>query len=500
MTTGAGGRLTTLCLMVFVLSGCAVGPDFVRPPPPGVTAYTAEPVSGVIASGAGYRSQRLHPGGALPAQWWALFRWPRLNSVVVRALRENPTLDEARATLAAAQENVAVARGGLFPQLDLSASAQRLKSAGGQTDAFAPAFTRSGISNLYSLGTNVSYDADVFGGIRRRVEQQQALAEKQNYQLAAACLVLTGDAVTQAITIAALRAQIEATEAVIRIDEQTLSLVRQEYAAGKVPRTDVLTAGTELASDRAQLPVLEQALSTARHALALLAGQFPANWSPPDFSLDDFSLPENLPITLPSKLVQQRPDILAAQAQLHADSAAIGVATAQLFPSITLSGSIGQEALDTSSIFSAVNRFWSLSAGVLAPVFHGGALMAQRRAAMDIYKASLANYELTVLQGFEQVGDTLRALVHDAQLLDAEQAVFDSASESLKMQRTAYTAGKVTILSLIDAERVYQQARLSLVRARAQRLQDSAQLLVALGGGWWNNAAAIEGMAVNQGG
>lgn len=487
-------------LLVFALIGCAVGPDFMRPAAPKTTRYTAAPTSRDIVSSAGYRTQHLRSGESLPAQWWTLFRSPRLNAVVVEAINGSPTLPAARATLAAARENVSAARGGLFPQLDLSASAQRLGSGGGRTAGSRPAVAGGGIYNLYSLGASVSYDPDIFGGVRRRVEQQQALAEEQNYQLAAAYLVLTGEVVSRAITIAALRAEIQAVVAVIRTDERTLSLVNQEYKAGKVPRTDVLTATTQLASDRAQLPALEQQLTIARHAVAILAGHFPANWRPPEFSLDDFTLPENLPLSLPSRLVRQRPDILAAQAQLHADSAAVGVATAQLFPNITLTGSIGQEALATSNIFSAANRFWSLSAGLLAPVFHGGALMAQRRAAQDIYKASLATYELTVLQGFQQVGDTLRALDHDAQLLDAEQAVFDSASESLNLQRAAYAAGKVTILSLIDAERVYQQAHLSLVQARAQRLQDSAELLVALGGGWWKNGAAVEGTTAKQGG
>lgn len=470
--------------LAVALAGCAVGPDFVRPAQPRLEGYTASAVPATISSTTGEPVQHIQLGERISAQWWQLFRSPALDHVIRAAIRQNRTLAAARATLAAAQQSVVAARGGLFPQLDLSASAERHKSSALRTvpSGFQ---TGAGITNLFSIGPTVSYDADVFGGTRRKVEQQQALADFQNYQLAAAYLTLTGNAVTQAIAIASLRAQIQATQEVIANDQQNLSLVRQEFEAGKVARIDILTAQTQLASDRTALPTLHQQLSSARHALATLTGRPPAVWSAPDFDLEEFTLPRELPLSLPSNLVRQRPDILAAEAQLHADNAAIGVATAQLYPSITLSGSFGQQSLSTDTLFNAANQFWSLSAGMLAPIFHGGTLLAQRRAAIDTYRASLATYEQTVLQGFQQVADTLRALAHDAELVDAEREVLDSASQSLELQRISYTAGKTTILNLIDSQRAYQQARLGFVRAQAQRLQDSAQLLVALGGGWW---------------
>lgn len=466
------GPLMGIAGLAVALAGCTLGPDFVRPAQPRITGYTATETPGVIVSATGEPAQHVEIGKEISAQWWDLFHSPALSEVVQHAIGENRTLAAAHATLAAAQESVAAARGGLFPQVDVTANIQRRKS-----DAQ--------ISNLYSLGANIIYAVDVFGGTRRKVEQQGALADFQSYQLAAAYLTLTGNAITQAITIASLRAQIQATEEVIANDQQNLSLVRQEFEAGKVARIDVLTAETQLASDRTSLPTLRQQLSSARHALAILTGRAPVVWSAPDFDLKDFTLPENLPLSLPSQLVRQRPDILAAEAQLHADSAAIGIATAQLYPSITLSGSFGQQSSDTSTLFSAANQFWSLSAGVLAPIFRGGTLEAQRRAAIDTYQASLASYEQTVLQGFQQVADTLRALAHDAELVDAQRQVLDSASESLELQRISYAAGKTNILNLIDAQRAYQQAHLGFVRAQAQRLQDSAQLFVALGGGWW---------------
>lgn len=478
--------VASLGLLAVVLSGCTVGPNFVRPAQPRVNDYTATRTPVTMAPTTGEPVQHIEAGAQISALWWQLFRSPALDEVVRYAIRENRTLAAARETLKAAQENVVAARGGLFPQVDVAASAERRQSPA-LSGSSSGLVSRGRISNLYSLGPSVSYAADVFGGTRRQIEQQQALADFQGYQLAAAYLTLTGNAVSEAITIASLRAQIQATQEVIAGDEQTLALVRQAFEAGKVARTDVLTAETQLASDRTALPTLRQQLSAARHALAILTGRVPAVWSAPAFDLQDFTLPEELPLSLPSKLVRQRPDILAAEAQLHADSAAIGVVTAQLYPSITLSASLGQQALSTGTLFSGASQFWSLSAGLLAPIFHGGTLEAQRRAAIDTYRASLATYEETVLQGFQQVADTLRALEHDAELVDAQRQVLDTASESLQLQRVSYAAGKTTILNLIDSERVYQQARLGFVRAQAQRLQDSAQLFVALGGGWWES-------------
>jgi NodT family efflux transporter outer membrane factor (OMF) lipoprotein len=472
--------------LAVALSGCAVGPNFVRPAPPNLQGYTASPPPAGFASTTGAGNQRVHLGQEISAEWWDLFHSPALDSVVRDALAGSPTLAAAQAALAAAKENVAAARGSFFPQVDVAASLERSRASALRSGS-GPSGGRSGgapTTNLYSVGPTVSYPLDVFGGTRRKMEQQQALADFQGYELAAAYLTLTGSAVTEGMTIASVRAQIQATEEVVAEDERNLSLVRQEFEAGKVARTDVLSAETQLASDRTALPALQQQLSSARHALSILTGRSPAQWSPPAFALPEFTLPPDLPLSLPSVLVRQRPDILAAEAQLHADSAAIGVATAQLYPNITLSASLAQEALTAGSLFNGVNTFWSLAAGLTAPLFHGGTLEAQRRAAIDTYRASLATYEQTVLQAFQQVADSLQALAHDAEAVDAERQVLDVASAALDLQRQSYAAGKTNILQLIDAERSYQQARLGSARAEAQRLLDTAQLFVALGGGW----------------
>ena len=457
-------------LLVLVLSGCAVGPNFERPAAPEGERYTAQPLPEKIVSSSGAESQHLRPGESIPAQWWRLFGSSSLEEVLRAALDGSRTLAAAKATLAAARENVLAVRGGYWPKLDASAGAMRQKSS----------------PTLYAVGATASYAPDAFGATARSVEEQEALADLQGYELAAAYLTLTGDVVTQAINIASLRAQLQASEEVVADDARNLELVRLKFDAGKVPRTDVLTAETQLASDRTVLPALRQQLAAARDALVILAGRAPAAWSPPEFALEDFTLPGELPVSLPSALARQRPDILAAEARLHADSAAIGVATANLYPNLVISAALSQQSSDSGALLRSASSFWNLAGDLTAPLFHGGTLRAQRRAAVQTYKASLATYEQTVLQGLQQVADTLQALGHDTELVDAQRSLLDSASAALTLQRESYAAGKSDVLQLISAERAYQQARLGSVRARAQRLQDTAQLFVALGGGWWD--------------
>lgn len=474
-------------VLIVGLASCAVGPDFVRPAPPAAVGYTSSEVPPVVAPGANQAEQRLATGQTVSAQWWQLFHSERLNQVLQQAIAGNRTLETARATLAQAQQAVIQARGGFYPQVNLSAMAQRQRASSSGLGGAGSAVIASAPVNLYSVGATVSYAPDAFGGTRRRVEQQEALAESQRYQLAAAYLTLTGNAVSQAINIASARLQVSVVEAIIADDEQNLRLVQTKFDAGKAARSDVLTAESQLANDRTQLPPLRQQLSAARHALSILAGKFPAEWSPPDFDFAEYALPEELPASLPSQLVRQRPDILAAEAQLHANSAAIGVATAQMYPDITLSGSISLESLSTATLFQGSSRIWSVVSELTAPVFHGGALEAQKQGAVEAFRASLATYQQTVLQAFGQVADTLRALGHDAELTAAQKRALDTSSESLALQRLSYEAGKSSLLQLLDAERTQQQARLGYARAQAQRFQDTAQLFVAMGGGWWND-------------
>ena len=463
------------------LGSCAVGPNFVRPAAPEVAAYTATEPPATLAPGSGEPEQRFVAGQAIAAAWWELFRSPQLTAVVAQAIAGNQTLAAAKATLAQAQDALAVARAAFYPQINAAMNVQRQQFSTSRSEV-----RDTSAFNLFSLGPTVSYSPDVFGGTRRLVEEQAAQAESQRYEVAAAYLTLTGNAVSQAINIAGIRLQIGATEALVADDEKNLGLVRTKFDVGKAAQSDVLSAETQLAGDRAQLPPLRQQLSVARHALSVLLGKFPAAWSPPDFELAQLLLPRDLPVSLPSELVRRRPDILAAEAQLHAASAAIGVATAQQYPSITLSASIGQQALTPEALFEGSSTAWTLASGLTAPIFQGGALAAQKQGAVDAFQGALATYRQTVLQAFGQVADTLESLSHDAELVADERRALDVADDSLALQRLSYKEGKSDLLQLLDSERLDEQAKLGYARAQAQRYQDTTQLVVAMGGGWWS--------------
>ena len=461
-------------VLAVALGACAVGPDFTPPAAPEVKGYTMTPMAAALTAGGDEATQNLKVGQTVSSEWWTLFRAMPLNDLVTQALANNQTLAAAKATLAGAQEAIKQAEAGLYPQINANAGFQR--------DRMTVALPAS---NLYSIGSTASYAPDVFGGTRRTIEKQEALAENQRYQLGAAYLTLTGNVVTQSITLASLREQLAATKDIVADDEKNLKLVQDEFKAGKSAQTDVLAAESQLANDRTQLPPLRQQISVAKHAITILVGKFPGAWTPPKLDMKEFTLPADLPVSLPSELVHQRPDILAAEAQLHADSAAIGIAESQMYPSITLSGSAAFQSIAANTLFSGSSLFWSLASGLTAPLFHGGALEAQKEQAVDAFKASAATYKQTVLQAFGQVADTLRAMKHDADLLDAQKKALDTAKASLALQRLSYAAGKSEVLQLLNAERSYQQARLGYVRAQGQRYQDTAQLFLAMGGGWW---------------
>jgi NodT family efflux transporter outer membrane factor (OMF) lipoprotein len=299
-------------------------------------------------------------------------------------------------------------------------------------------------------------------------------------------LTLTGNTVSQALQVAAVRSQLKALNNILVIDRQNVELVRKQRLTGTVPDSDVIVAESQLATDETLKPGLEQQLSVARHALAVLTGRAPGDWSPPDFDLAAFKLPHHLPVSIPSQLVHQRPDIQAAEAQLHAASAQIGIATAQLYPSITLSAGVSASSLNGGNLFSPAGLVWSIAAGLAQPIFDGGMREAERRAALATFKESAADYQQTVLQAFGQVADILQALTHDTNLLAAQSQALSMASEAVRLQRISYGSGGSGIIGLLDAQRQYQQAKLGYVRAQAQRYQDTVQLLVAMGGGWWD--------------
>jgi NodT family efflux transporter outer membrane factor (OMF) lipoprotein len=476
-------------LLAAALSGCAVGPDFRRPAPPSVASYTTGtlPEETAEAKVAGGAPQRFVSGGEIPAQWWALFRSEPLDRLIRQALADSPTLAAAQAKLREAEENRRAQFGALFPQADARASAGKQKISGA---SFGLPDDRNSSFTLYNASVNVSYALDLFGGTRRGLEALSAEVDTQRFLQEGAWLALTANLVTTAVQEGALRARIEATREIVAAEEQQLALVERQFQLGGASRPDVLAQQAQLAQTRATLPSLEKQLAQARHSLAVLAGRFPAEAATlPEFDLDGMSLPQELPVSLPSSLARQRPDIRAAEELLHAASARIGVATANLYPQITLTGSLGVEAPTAGGLFSKGSSIWGLGAGLLQPLFHGGELTAKRRAAIALYDQAEAQYRETVLQAFRDVADVLRALEMDAQTLKAQSDSEEAARASLELARRQFRFGAVSYLTLLTAERQHQQARIGLVEARAARYSDTAALFQALGGGWWKGEA-----------
>jgi NodT family efflux transporter outer membrane factor (OMF) lipoprotein len=412
--------------------------------------------------------------------WWKAFESPELDQTMAQALTENNDLDATRFRLAQAREAVDAAEGTLWPQVTFGAAAGRQKygvALFGPSDITIPPFT------YYTAGPQVRYILDFAGGERRAVEQQKALAEYQAYSFEAVRISLTGNVMAQALGIASAKAQIAVLDDIIADDRKNVDLVQIAREAGSGTLTDVLSAQSQLARDQALLPPLRQQLSVAEHALAILVGKAPAEWRQPSFELPSFALPWDLPLSLPSELVRVRPDIRASEAQLHAATAALGVAEANLYPSITLSANTMQESLTPGGLFDASANTWAFAAGLTAPLFDGGILRAKKRAAEDACQAALATYRQVILEAFGQVADVLKALEHDGQLVDAELHALETAQSSLHLARLSYSAGNIGVLQVLDAERLYNQARLGVTRSRVRQYQDTALLYLALGGG-----------------
>jgi NodT family efflux transporter outer membrane factor (OMF) lipoprotein len=458
-----------------VLAGCAVGPDFKRPEPPHADQYVA-PKAAADTNPAD--RQELLLGESPANEWWHFFGSDALDQIVTRALASNRRLTAEQWTLAQSQELVKARSGGRWPEIDLNAGTGRQKY-GSQ---FLGPLPKPPPFTYFSVGATVSYSLDFTGNLTRTIEQQRALAEYQQHQVEAAQLAVTGNAVNQALEVASLHAQIGTVEALLDRDRENLKLVQLAFDAGSVSRLDVVSAQSQLASDTTLLSPLRQQLAEARHALALTLGLAPADASLPDLDLAQLTLPAQLPVSLPSELARRRPDILSAESQLHAATAAVGVATSNLYPRITLTGTTGQQSITTGELFDSRSNAWSIISGLVAPIFDGGTLRAEKRAAVDAMHASAATYEHTVLTAFSQVADSVEALDNGSQQLVAQANAEAAARDTVTMTRQSYNEGNVGVLQVLDAERRYQQARLGYVRAQAQRYVDTAQLMLALGG------------------
>jgi NodT family efflux transporter outer membrane factor (OMF) lipoprotein len=490
MTPGRSQVLALSAVCAVLLAACAVGPDFQRPATPEHAGFAEASLPLQIPAATpepGGEAQRLRAGNDLAHDWWTLFNSAALNQFIVAALRDNPSLAAASASLRQAQEVLAANRGNLLvPGVNGQLGAERERASGAQLGL--PSL--SSTFNLYNAQVSVSYTLDLFGSVRRQLEALQAQVDYQQNQLRGAQLALTANIVTAVIREAQLRDQIQALHDVEDMQRAGLVIVERRFALGAVTRTDVLSQRTALATTIAALPPLERQRAQARHLLAVYAGKTPTELDLAALDLARLELPVDLPVSVPSELARQRPDILEAESLLHQASAQVGVATANLYPQVTLGGNFGYVALSTSQLFEPASVAWGLTAGLVQPIFHGGALAAQRRAAVAAFDEAAANYRQTVLLAFANVADALRALEFDAHALAAVTDAYVQARASAELAQKQFDTGAVSYLSLLNAQQQFRQAAVAVVQARADRFADTAALFQAIGGGWWNEPAS----------
>jgi len=465
-----------------MLAGCAVGPDYVRPTTTLPANYTAEPL-------AANEGQALVTAQDIPAQWWELFHSAELNTLVESSLQRNPSINAAQATLRGALESVYAQQGAFYPTVDASFSPSRQKVAGVLA---SPLASNDYYYNLHTAQVTVSYGPDLWGGNRRQVESLKAQAESQRFQLEATRLTLTSNVANAVIQEAALRGQIKATREIIETQVKLLAMLNKQLQLGQVAVADVAAQEAALAVAEQGLPALEKQLAVQRDLLTALAGRYPDEGSSPSFELADLQLPASLPLTLPSTLVERRPDVRAAEELLHAASADIGVAVANRLPSLTLGvNAYGSSANSLSDLFKSGTGFWTLAGNVTQPVFDGGTLKHRQAAAQAAYDAAAAQYRSTVINAFQNVADALQAIHYDADAERKASAAERAAKKSLDIARRQVELGDISPMALLASEQSYQQARLALVQAEAGRLSDTVALFQALGGGWWRSAAPV---------
>lgn len=471
-----------LSILSSLLSGCMVGPNFKRPIGPSLKTYKTNEHK-LNDSLTTIAQQKLILGKDIPRQWWTVFRSPQLNQLIEKAIKNNPNLQAGQAALAQAQENAFAQRGALYPSVDASFKGNRQQVSGAQ---FGNPSFKGSVFNLYNASVQVSYTLDVFGGIRRQIENLQAQTEYQRFQLEGVFLTLAANVVTTAIEEASLREQIALTEEIIRTRENQLNITRQQFELGASSKAPLVAQQTDLAQLRTTLPTLQQQLAVTRHRLSVLVGDLPTQEEGSQFQLADLALPDNVPLSLPSRLVEQRPDIRAQEAVLHAASAQIGVVQASILPDFTLNANIGTIATQLGNLFMPGSLIWSVGGNLLQPIFKGGEFVHKKRAALASYQEAAGYYKNTVLQSFQNVVDVLSALEFDAAQLQAQDNAAQVALENVELTRQQFQLGASSYLPLLDAQRSYQQIRLGQIKAQAMRLADTAALFQALGGGWWN--------------
>lgn len=476
---------------MLTLAGCAVGPDFHSPAAPQDAGFTTGNLPERTASSAvlGGQAQTFRSGADLTGEWWTLFHSASLDRLIDDSLRANPDLAAAQAALRQANENVYASQGALFPSVSANFQPERERISGA-------AFGQPKLSETLSLvtaGVNVSFAPDVFGGTRRQIESLAAQAEYQRFQLEATYLTLTSNLVVVAVQEASLRGQIQATRDIIAVERQQLGVVQRQFALGGAAKSDVLSQQATLTATEATLPPLQKQLAQTRDQLTALLGRFPNQQPAAQFELASLQLPTDLPVSLPSQLVAQRPDIRAAAATLHSASANVGVAIANQLPQFTISGQLGTESLGFTNLFTPETAIWSIIGGVTQKLFDAGQLLHKKRAAVAAFDQAAAQYRSTVIKAFQNVADTLHALQSDADALRAQATAEQTAAASLALAREQYRLGAIAYLTLANAERTYQQSHINLVTAEANRYADTAALFQALGGGWWHRTDVSPG-------
>src|SRR5271167_408361 len=472
-------------------AGCTVGPNFKKPAPPDVGGYTPTPISTTSSTAdvVGGEGQHLVEGRDIPGEWWTLFHSKPLDDLIERSLKANPDLKAAQAALIVARENVLAQRGFYYPSVTGGFSAIRAKS----SNDLSPVTNTSALNySLYTPQVSVSFVPDVFGLNRRTVESLKAQEQQARFALAATHITLSSNVAAGAILEASLRGQVAATRELITINTNMLKILRDQYAKGYASELDVAAQASQLAQVTATLPPLLKQLAQQRDLLAALSGGFPNQELPESFELSTLQLPRELPLSLPSQLVEQRPDVRQAEENLHAASAQIGIAVANRLPSFALTADAGSAALALGQLFSGGNGFWDLAAGVTQPIFDAGILRHRQRAAQAAFTQAAEQYRSAVLTAFQNVADTLHALQQDADALKAAAAAKDAASVTLDLAGKQFQSGYASYLALLSAEQAYQQAVISLVQAQANRYADTAALFQALGGGWWNRPNLVK--------
>ena len=486
---------------VALASSCAVGPSFHPPTAPANAGYTATPLpeSSTAAPVHGGEPQRLINDRDIPFEWWQLFQSSPLNALVTRSFEANPTVPAARAALAQAQELVRAQRGFYYPTVAAGFQGERVKVAGNNTQSSSLGIQANG-NNLgqplqpavplfytfYTAGLTVGFVPDVFGANRRQVESLAAQRDAQRFALEATYITLASNVVAAAIQEASLRAQIAATRQIIAAEEKSLQILRDQFRLGFAMRIDVAAQEAALAQAETSLPPLQEQFEQTRDLIRALAGNLPNQDVPETFELDALELPPQLPLSLPAKLIEQRPDVRAAEAQLHAANAQVGVAVAAMLPQFSISGTLGGAADQIPWLFRTGGSFWTMVGGVSQPVFEGGTLLHTKRAAEAALKQAATQYQSTVIAAYQNVSDTLHASISDAEALVGAVEAENAAKVTYDLTRRQLEAGYANYLALLSAEAAYNQALLTRIQAQATRYGDSIALFQALGGGWWN--------------